>query len=166
MSIQDEINRLNQNVSNAYSALEDMGATLPTEQNSANIANAIRSIPQSGGGGGCTFAISGVLSLDAIGQPIMTINEAVTAEEVLEAFNSNKYMYMKCDVSILNEKGGTSYVNAPMTQLVTVPSWHGEWTMIFDFIMGVNGVPHNITVGCETGGAAGNTWGVTMTPLA
>ena len=108
MSIQDEINRLNQNVSNAYSALEDMGATLPTEQNSANIASAIRTIPQSGGES-CTFSINATLyHVYPDGSAAMRIDDTVTAEAILEAFNSNKYIYIKCDVSLLNEEGGTS----------------------------------------------------------
>lgn len=50
MSIQNEINRINQNVANTYSALRSMGATLPETQNSDNLASAVRTIPQSGGG--------------------------------------------------------------------------------------------------------------------
>ena len=51
MSIQNEINRINQNIANAYSAMGNMGATLPETQNSDNMANTVRTIPQSSDGG-------------------------------------------------------------------------------------------------------------------
>ena len=51
MSIQDEINRINENIANTYSALSDMGATIPGTQNSDNLANTARTVPQASGGG-------------------------------------------------------------------------------------------------------------------
>ena len=44
MSIQDEINRINQNVSNTYSALSDMGATMPETQNSDNLSQTVSTL--------------------------------------------------------------------------------------------------------------------------
>lgn len=44
MSIQSEINRIEQNIANAYSTLSARGATLPAEQNSENLANTISEI--------------------------------------------------------------------------------------------------------------------------
>lgn len=41
MSIQSEIDRIEQNIANAYSTLSARGATLPAEQNSENLASAI-----------------------------------------------------------------------------------------------------------------------------
>ena len=49
MSIQSEINRINENIANTYSVLSDMGATMPESQNSANMASTVRTIPQSVG---------------------------------------------------------------------------------------------------------------------
>lgn len=49
MSIQSEIDRINDNISDAYSMIDEMGGTLPTAQNSANLASAIGSIPSGGG---------------------------------------------------------------------------------------------------------------------
>lgn len=48
MSIQSEIDRINGNISDAYSAVDEMGGTLPTIRNSANLAGAIGSIPSGG----------------------------------------------------------------------------------------------------------------------
>lgn len=52
MSVQTQIDRLQQNVANTYSALSDMGATMPSDQNSDNLAATARTVPQTGGGGG------------------------------------------------------------------------------------------------------------------
>lgn len=49
MSIQSEIDRINDNISDAYSVIDEMGGTLPAAQNSANLASAIGSIPAGGG---------------------------------------------------------------------------------------------------------------------
>ena len=48
MSVQTEINRIKANVSAAYTAASNMGATMPTNQNSANLANTIATIPAGG----------------------------------------------------------------------------------------------------------------------
>lgn len=50
MSIQEEINRIEQNVANTYTALNEMGATMPEKQNSDNLASTARTVPQGGGG--------------------------------------------------------------------------------------------------------------------
>lgn len=51
MSIQSEINRIKNNVAATYSAMEEQGATMPTQQNSANMAATARTIPTGSGGG-------------------------------------------------------------------------------------------------------------------
>ena len=51
MSIQSEINRLKNNVAATYAAMEEQGATMPTQQNSANMAATARTIPTGSGGG-------------------------------------------------------------------------------------------------------------------
>lgn len=50
MSIQSEINRIEQNVANTYAALEEQGATMPAEQNSDNLAATARTVPAGSGG--------------------------------------------------------------------------------------------------------------------
>lgn len=45
MSVQSEITRISGNVSNAYAAVSEKGGTLPENQASGNLAEAIRSIP-------------------------------------------------------------------------------------------------------------------------
>ena len=49
MSIKTQIERISQNVSNTYSALEEMGATMPEEQNSSNMAATVLTVPRGGG---------------------------------------------------------------------------------------------------------------------
>lgn len=41
MSIQSEIDRIEQNIANTYTALSDLGADMPTEQNSDNLAQTV-----------------------------------------------------------------------------------------------------------------------------
>lgn len=50
MSIASEITRINNNIANAYTSVNNKGGTLPATQNSANLATAITSIPSGGGG--------------------------------------------------------------------------------------------------------------------
>ena len=50
MSIADQITRIRGNISNAYDACNEKGATLPTTQNSANLAATITSIKAGGTG--------------------------------------------------------------------------------------------------------------------
>ena len=51
MSISSEISRLGGNISDSLDAVSEMGGTVPSGATSDNLATAIRSIPQSGGGG-------------------------------------------------------------------------------------------------------------------
>lgn len=44
MSIQTQIDRIEQNVSNTYSVLADMGATMPEEQNTNNLPSTAANI--------------------------------------------------------------------------------------------------------------------------
>ncbi len=106
MSVQEEINRINQNIANTYSALEEMGATLPQEQNSANMANAVRTIPQGGGGDteNDSYNVNAVgrLSVD-FERFIITIvaiqNVDKTVEEIIAASHAGKTVYLHVDVS-------------------------------------------------------------------
>ena len=49
MSIASEITRIKTNIDNAYTALEAKGATIPSEKNSANLADTVATV--TGGGG-------------------------------------------------------------------------------------------------------------------
>ena len=44
MSVHSEIDRIRENIAQAYSAVGDRGGTLPEQRNSGNLAEAIRSI--------------------------------------------------------------------------------------------------------------------------
>ena len=50
MSIASEIQRIKNNIANAYSICNDKGATIPKNQNSSNLANCISSISVGSGG--------------------------------------------------------------------------------------------------------------------
>ena len=49
MSIQSEIDRINDNVASTYTALSEMGATMPETQNSDNLPGTVRTVPTGGG---------------------------------------------------------------------------------------------------------------------
>lgn len=49
MSVVSEIERIKTNITNAYTALEEKGATIPTERNSANLRSVVATIPTGGG---------------------------------------------------------------------------------------------------------------------
>lgn len=51
MSIASEITRISGNIADAYTALENKGATMPSTQNSDNLADTINTITTGGGGG-------------------------------------------------------------------------------------------------------------------
>lgn len=49
MSVQSEIDRINGNVASTYTALSEMGATMPETQNSDNLPGTVRTVPTGGG---------------------------------------------------------------------------------------------------------------------
>lgn len=49
MSVQSEIDRINGNVASTYTALSEMGATMPAQQNSDNLPGTVLTVPQGGG---------------------------------------------------------------------------------------------------------------------
>lgn len=113
MSIQDEINRINQNIANTYSAMGEMGATLPANQNSDNLANTVRSVPQGGTSGG----ENKILRVTAIAIPTSETGGEVTIAnssfaEIRDAYNNGYYVYIDADLSYLGMNG---FVTIPMS---------------------------------------------------
>ena len=66
MTIASEITRIKTNIDNAYTALEAKGATIPSEKNSANLANTVATV--TGGGGETNYlgriVTAGILTWD------------------------------------------------------------------------------------------------------
>ena len=58
MSIQSEINRIKNNLAAAYTAASEKGATMPSQQNSANLASTISSVSTAGGSSSRGFAVT------------------------------------------------------------------------------------------------------------
>lgn len=117
MSIQDEINRINQNVANTYSALSDMGATLPETQNSDNMASAVRTIPQSGGNSApAENEIAYIYGTFEMGN--MSYSTSITYAEIEAMLANNKYVVAKSTVTM----GGTptNTVWFPLTAFDTI----------------------------------------------
>ncbi len=100
MSIQSEINRINDNVAAAYSALEDKGAILPETRNLNNLAPTIANIQNLQAGDGIT------IQEDTI--RVTTPVKGVTHEEydALSEEERNTGLYVVTDANInLNDHG-------------------------------------------------------------
>ena len=66
MTIASEITRIKTNIDNAYTALEAKGATIPSEKNSANLANTVATI--TGGSSGETNYLGRIVTDDGVFQ--------------------------------------------------------------------------------------------------
>lgn len=99
MTIASEITRIKTNIGNAYTALEAKGATIPSEKNSANLANTVDTIT----GGGRDF----------IGLPL-----EVTSEGVLQKQNQPLTLNVPTATSIDNN--GLQYAFYGCTSLTSV----------------------------------------------
>jgi hypothetical protein len=94
MSVQSEIERIEQNIANTYSVLNDMGATIPEVKNSENLANTARTVPQ-GSGGEAVQEIEYVhCTLDAATLSIIDISH--TNQQLRNLINANKYIVVIC----------------------------------------------------------------------
>lgn len=80
MSIQSEIARINNNIGAAYDAVEAKGGTLPSMENSNNLATAIQSISSGGGDSAVVDEFADVLFADFAGNPLYTYSLAEIAE--------------------------------------------------------------------------------------
>lgn len=78
MSIQSEIDRIKNNVTGTYSAISEMGGTIPSEQNSNNLAGAVKSIPQ-----GTQFSVDDTLEMseDNVLSVTTPVKSVLTQEE-------------------------------------------------------------------------------------
>lgn len=97
MSIQDEINRLSQNVADTYSALGDMGATLPETQNSDNMANTVRTIPQSGGNEASSLRVTATAQFTSESDGIL-VGMSSSFAEIEAAYARGEYVYIDIDI--------------------------------------------------------------------
>lgn len=129
MSVQEEINRINQNIANTYSVLNEKGATLPTNQNSDNLANTVRSVPQGGTSGG----ENKILRVNAIAIPTsemggdLTITNSSFAE-IRDAYNDGYYVYADIDLSYLGING---FVTIPMS-IIDFTNNYVSFTRVID----------------------------------
>lgn len=114
MSIQDEINRIEKNIANTYSALNSMGATMPAEQNSNNLASTARTVPQSGGGGG--EAVQEIFYVDGtFDMSTFTFSTSVTYNDIAAANGAGKYIVARAAAIM-----GTYHVNTIYLSISTV----------------------------------------------
>lgn len=78
MAISDDLTDLNNDIWDAYSAIEGMGGTIPQYKNTNNLVTAITSIPAGGGADptffGCDEGVAEMNYLENIMPEILTIN--------------------------------------------------------------------------------------------
>lgn len=116
MSIASEITRINTNIANSYTAINNKGGTLPATQNSNNLATAINSIPSGGSATLITKTITENGTYDAQddnadGYSSVNVNLKFTAQG--RAYFPNVVMSNEA-----KEIGQSAYHNA--TQLETI----------------------------------------------
>ena len=138
MSAQDEITRLSQNITNTYTALSDMGATMPEAQNSANMASTVRTIPRNVGGDAVEeiFYVDGTFDVQTL-----TFLTNVTYEEISAAVQSGKYVVARANELV---SGTTTLISfLPLSGLDLLST-----VAVFDGMMqtqGANlGLPHGL----------------------
>lgn len=89
MSIQNEINRINGNISDALDAISEKGVEVPSGSNSNNLTSLIRSIPS-----GCDVMIVH-LSFD---EDSGTFSADKNAKEIIEAIQSGKNCVVRTEI--------------------------------------------------------------------
>ena len=90
MAIVDEIERIKTNIENAYTALEEKGATLPTERNSDNLSAVIIEVPT----GGSSAIEKGIIIHECNSSGFATKVETVGMTNIPGYyFGNNNYMY-------------------------------------------------------------------------
>lgn len=176
MSIQDEINRINQNVANTYSALSDMGATLPETQNSDNMASAVRTIPQSSGSmpveSDSVFIVNAVGSLlidleNFIVAPSEIITVDKTVEEIIQATLRGKLVYMCFDAS--DSWNQQLEDDTTLTFWLPLVSSNSNSDAVFGGLYDITGIELPTVVrimGVRDEFAEDNTWSISVTPVA
>ena len=109
MSIQDEIIRINQNVADTYSALGDMGATLPEEQNTNNMANTVRTLSQ--GSTDNTLKVTAEINPETMN----AINPSHYITDIYNAYKQGKTVTLHLDISSM--MGAEAYTIFPLGSL-------------------------------------------------
>ena len=94
MSITSEIERIKTNIANAYTELENKGATIPTEKNSNNLASTITTV--TGGGGSGDVSINGKIEQKIVASGSVSKGDFVVATE------QNKSNYITSDLFAYN----------------------------------------------------------------
>lgn len=102
MAIADEIQRIKTNIANAYTELENKGATIPSDKNSNNLASTITTITGSGSGGGGDASINGKIEQKTIASGNVAKGDFVVATEQTLISMSNEETETSCESTITN----------------------------------------------------------------
>ena len=141
MSIQEEINRIEQNVANTYIALNEMGATMPAKQNSDNLASTARTVPQGGGGSGDAaqeiFYVDGTFDMSTL-----TFSTNVTYNDILSMVELGKYVVAKAAAHV-----GNTPTNVIYLALSGISYNYAGGVASFEGMMQVNGADIGLVAG-------------------
>lgn len=131
MSITSEITRINNNIAAAYAACSDKGATMPTAQNSANLADTVSSIQQ---GGSAEIGSDYVDFIDTDGTILYSYTEAELQEltELPPLPERHGYTYQEWNWSLADIK---AYGFPLVVGAVRIPT-DGKTRLTFDMIYG------------------------------
>ena len=131
MSITSEITRINNSIAAAYAACSDKGATMPTAQNSANLADTVSSIQQ----GGSAEVMSDYIDfIDTDGTILYSYTEAELQEltELPPLPERQGYTYQEWNWSLADIK---AYGFPLVVGAVRVPT-DGKTRLTFDLMYG------------------------------
>lgn len=168
MSIQSEINRISGNVSDALTAIEAKGVTIPSGSNSDDLATLIGQI-QTGGG---SSAVTVIETPDSSGGVIKNIvgvdisNDTVTAATMLSGYTAHDSSGTAITGSIQSQAAQTITPTITNQTIASGKYLSGAQTILGDANLVASnikdGVPIFGVTGSYTGGGGGNTFVVTV----
>lgn len=121
MTIASELTKLNTNLTNAYTAVDDKGGTLPSAQNFDNLATAISSIPSGGSGGSGTTDVELTRISDDNG------NEIGTHYMNFEDANGNIFKVIVLDAQYRNDSTQWCSQKSTVTDMPLYTSNYTYW---------------------------------------
>ena len=111
MTIASEITRIKTNIDNAYTALEAKGATIPSEKNSANLANTVNTIT---GGSGETNYLGKIVTEDGVFQfPTESFSFSLPSNITSIGDNALRYAFQDC----------TSLTSVDLSNVISIGSY-------------------------------------------
>lgn len=90
MTIVTEINRIKENIANTYTALSEKGATLPTVQNSDNLASTVSTVTGGGTEGDVVYAVNATGASIREGTKVWMNKHVITTEDNVSPYSKSE----------------------------------------------------------------------------